>query len=140
MAEEKTKNRWLEAVLNLIELTQEGKLKWTADASASTPNDDDRLTAVFLTHFKDKTLRLYGIRVPNEEHRYMVMIGAARDKDLPKWRMKIVLEFVNSDGFALWTFPEIAALYDLLAAVQYQVAGVADFLNDITSETEALTG
>jgi hypothetical protein len=140
MGEEKQeKDKWLDAVTRMIELTQQGKLKWTAESSASTPNDDDRMSAVFTTHYKNKKIRLYAVRVSLKPNDLVIStFNRAIGQDPPKWRKKVILEFVNMEGFPLWTFPAIAALFDLLNAVQYQVAGVNEFLDDIFNEPETV--
>lgn len=53
------------------------------------------------------------------------------------WVSDIILEFTDVNGESLWTFPQVKAVRDLLSAVQYQVAGVNEFLHELFSESNA---
>jgi hypothetical protein len=137
--EKKDREKWVDAVARMIELTQQGKLRWAAKPKAKTSSDDDdRTTAVFETEYKGKSLRLYKVRVNSGGLGLFGLVALGQSNEPPKWRNKVVLEFVNTEGLALWTFPEVNALADLLATVQYQAAGVRDFLTEIFEESEAL--
>jgi hypothetical protein len=48
-----------------------------------------------------------------------------------EWRKAVVLEFIDDNGNGLWAFPSVEALNDLMSAVQYQAAGVKDFLTEL---------
>lgn len=129
------RNRWVDAVSSMIELTQEGKLKWTTNSESDKAQDDkERTTPYFLTTYKDKALRLYEKRVPVNTNSITASLYSITGEEPPKWRRNIILEFIDGEGHNLWTFPEIDALPDLLSSVQYQVSGVNDFLDDIISE------
>ena len=133
--EKKEKNRWVDAVTRMIELTQQGKLQWSVEYIPAS-DDGDRTIVAFLTRYKDKVIRLYRGRVRVEYDSNTLTREAIFPRGLPTWTTKIVLEFVNNEGETLWTFPEVDALSDLLSAVQYQVAGVGDFLDEIFSDAE----
>lgn len=136
MAEEKKeKNRWVDAITRMIELTQEGKLRWSAEY-IPVPDNGDRTMLAFQARYKDKLIRLYKGEVRIEYDSLTLFREGLYRKELPNWATKVVLEFVNTDGETLWTFPEVDALSDLLSAVQYQVAGVGDFLDEIFSDEE----
>jgi hypothetical protein len=126
--EKKEKNRWVDAVTRMIELTQQGKLPWSVEYLPA-PDEDDKQIVAFQSLYKDKLIRLY---------KKTVRVQHDRETMFPRstWTTKVFLEFINADGETLWTFPEVDALSDLLSAVQYQVAGVADFLDEIFNETE----
>jgi len=125
------KNRWVEAVTKLIKLTQEGELKWTVEEppASFSKRPDAGVEVVFLSTHGDKRLRLYEKRFQEES------IHFDQDEWLPvqvvEWKKMIVLEFVDEIGNSLWAFPAVNALNDLVSAVQYQVAGVRDFLADL---------
>jgi len=48
-----------------------------------------------------------------------------------RWGSEVILEMVGESGRALWTFPNVNPLSDLLSSVQSQVAGVKDFFYKI---------
>lgn len=125
MSDEKTKS--LEAVTRMIELTQQGKLEWTTESPVRTRNVENNISPVFYTNYKDRLLRLYKVKIEVGRSGYSGFSERTAQE-------KVVLEFVNENGYALWMFPEVSALQDLLTAVKYQLAGVSDFLDDILSE------
>jgi len=144
MAEtKKDKVTWVDAVTRMIELTQRGKMRWSSvEPIGSSAEEQNRTSAVFTTTYNDKTLMLYERKV---SERRLVREGdpkriASYFLD-PKyeivWLPEVVLEFVDAAGATLWKFPEVAALRDLLTAVQYQAAGVSDFLTGLFDETNA---
>lgn len=49
-------------------------------------------------------------------------------------KTETVQEFVDDRDNMLWRFPNVPPLRGLQATVQYEVANVSDFLNDIPSE------
>ncbi len=126
MSDENTKS--LEAVTRMIELTQQGKLEWTTEAPVRTRNVENNTTPIFYTTYRDRMLRLYKVRID------VGRSGYSGFSERPASQEKIVLEFVNENGYALWMFPEMSALQDLLTAVKYQLAGVSNFLDEILSE------
>jgi hypothetical protein len=126
-------NKWLNAISKLVELTQDGKLEWKFSAPSeglerSFPND--RIAGVFTTKYKGRNLRLYERHFQLSSYQYLDdrIIGG-------EWGSEITLEMydVFSDA-PLWAFPYADILRDLLSAVQYQVAGVKDFVNEILEE------
>jgi hypothetical protein len=139
MAIEKKKSRWVDAVSSMIELTQDGKLTWHVNANATTPYEQERTTSVFETTYNEQLLRLYQIRLPAEFSGVAArLFQQIQGGEPPKWFTKVRLEFVDVKGQVLWTFPEIDALSDLLTSVQYQVAGVKEFLDNIIGEAQGI--
>jgi hypothetical protein len=140
MAEEKRERvRLSDAVTRMIELTQQGRLEWRAAISSEMPEDEDRVTAVYITEFNGRKLRLYGDRIEvsrNESLSSAIQALAGMPAPTEEWRTIAVLEFINDEGISLWRFPFSGAISDLLDAVQYRVAGVNEFL----AEIEALAG
>jgi hypothetical protein len=134
LAEKTIKSRWVEAVTAMIALTQQGKLQWEALAAAKIPDADKiRTSAVFQTTHKDKRFRLYET-LTETSNVNRILVTTFYGGETARWLRKVVLEIVNDEGLPLWTFPHTSALYDLLSAVQYQVTGADDFLDDILSE------
>ena len=139
--EKKSRNRWVDAITSMIELTQDGKLRWTVAPGVSTHYDDEeRITPVFQTTYNDKALRLYKVRRPTNYSNTVISLYNISGTELPRWSTRVILEFVDSEGRALWTFPQVDALSDLLTSVQYQVTGVSDFLDTIINEARKAKG
>jgi len=137
--ESKKKGRWVDAISSMIELTQDGKLSWDVNDNAKTPYEKERTTSVFETTYYDRALRLYKIKLPTNIGQVTTsVVYTLQGLEPPKWFAKIILEFVDSEGRALWTFPDIDALDDLLTSVQFQVAGVKDFLDAIIGEASGI--
>jgi hypothetical protein len=135
MSEEKRdKNRRADSISLMIELTQQGKLEWRNAIEPELPSDEDRMSAVFISEFKDKKLRLYAKRVEVSRIERMstsALVAGMFGTEPPAWKNITVLEFINNVGETLWAFPNSGALSDLLNAVQYRVAGVNEFLAEI---------
>jgi len=114
-------NQWIDAVTKLTALTQDGKLTWETRAPymsvASTVGPS------YFVEYKGRRLRL-------EKRSF-------RDPDYPEYRpiiQRSVLEFVDVEDKALWTFPHVDAVEHLYGAVGYQTAGVKGFLDDLLKE------
>ena len=137
MAEEE--NKWIEAISKLIKLTQKGKLEWIQAENQYVPElktENEKIYSVFHCYYKGKNLRIskrtYLSTVYNLKS--AVQVGLGLRKKETEWVTKVFLEMIDMAGKALWTFPDEEILNDLLAAVEYQVAGVKEFLTDILSE------
>lgn len=136
------KNTWIDAVAKLIQLTQDGVLKWDATKPADTlkTQSDDSIDIVFLTTYKGKRLRLYKRTYTDyrpaklslaAQISRMGTLGAATEMEA--YRETEFIMDLSSDGPARWSFPKVGPLRDLYSAVQYQVAGVKEFLSDLLS-------
>src|SRR5574341_2375934 len=143
MAEESSK--WVDAVLKLLKLTQEGQLKWDYHAIGEQRGVDQKEEyvsgAIFTTTYKGKNLQLYEERHKRPKRQSFVDAINAAALGAPEpsmvWDTRIVLEFVAENGARLWAFPDSAPLEDLLDSVQYQVAGVRGFLDDLLNESKS---
>lgn len=116
-----TNNQWIDAIAKLTELTQNGELKWGVDEFFEAPG---AVSPAYTAVHNKRTLRLQKRRVAEDSGYF----GRKEVRDI------FTLEFVGPQGNSLWQFPEIDAIEDLFAAVQYQTAGVREFLNDILSK------
>jgi hypothetical protein len=136
------KNRWLEAVAQMIKLTQEGKLTWGPSRSFAGINrpDDETFSAIFVTNYKGKNIRIYKRTFKDQRLKRPSLSGSAitvldlfnQNPEMEAfWNTEVIMEFTDQVGNTLWTFPPISALSDLLSTIQYQVAGVKGFLDDI---------
>lgn len=126
--ERQKKDRWLDAVTHMIALTQQGKLEWRHAYTSEIPQHDENESAVLISQFNNRKLRLYLRRLETPPDYAMIRL-----QPLPRWSHVVVLEFIDDHGGSLWTFPSIGALKDLLHVAQYQVAGVNDFLAELES-------
>lgn len=137
----------LESITKLITLTQENKIKWTAWSSEEEKiiKDEDSFAigTSYRSEYKGKYLRMYQLKykVKQPPSGYSVFSGLAtiglgdeHSKGYPYWDTSYVLEFVTSAGDSLWGFPYSDSLKDLFSSIQYQVAGVNNFLNDILND------
>ena len=121
--------RFVEAIAKLIELTQAGKLRWDAYPPDETLKvyPDERLSTVFETDYQGKKLRLY--RRTFKPRDVAPMFDAIIGKK--DWQSVVILEFLAENGAVLWRFPTMPILDDLLSAVQYQAAGVDEFIDTL---------
>jgi hypothetical protein len=135
-------SKWIDAITRLTKLTQEGALEWSSAASNSVLVSDEtqQVESVFVANYKDKRLRLYKKRFKVEEPYGFFLSGIGAGpfaRKYPYWTAQIYLEVIDGYGNSLWTFPEVSALRDLLAAVKYQVSGVKDLLDDLLKDEGA---
>jgi hypothetical protein len=125
------RNKWIDAVAKLIELTQDGELVWEAQEPPFSFSKRPNFSAevVFVCKYGEKNLRLYEKRIHEEVDDFDEF--EMRPFTKIEWKRIIVLEFVDANANSLWAFPKVEALKDLFSAVQFQVAGVKDFLAEL---------
>lgn len=136
------KDRELDVILELIRLTQEGQLTWRARGPwGDLVNTENRkLESVFLCQYKDRYLRIYVERVRVDKPAGIsglinsMSISTYPPREYPYWDSRTVLEFTDSEGRTLWSFPRKPALDDLMTAVKYNVAGVKDFFDKLLAD------
>ena len=139
----KEKIKWSDVVSRMITRTQHGEIRWQSVTPYGTVTaEKNRTSAVFRASYKGKTLRLYERNVPEteldlgEEGNPLTALNAGlfgrRYKTV--WTPEVVLEFIDDKGETLWNFPQVSALDDLLSAVQYQAAGVNEFIGSLFEE------
>lgn len=133
------KDKMLDAVVKLINLTQDGKLKWRTIKPRQSLNRDNEsvVDLVYTTDYKSKKLGLY-------ENKYRVetppsgslsgSFGNIFGVTYPHWNSIVILEFIDSAGNNLWTFPDVQGLSDLLKTVRYQIAGINEFLDSLLND------
>lgn len=132
------RNKWIDVIAKLVRLTQEGKIRWSSE-SPSKPlftKPDDKITVVYTTYYKGKSLRLYE---KTSKARRLSLRDIGTSKKLAPNEIRTVtrvyLEFYDRTfDQSLWTFPHVAPLRDLVTAVQFQVAGVKDFIDELLEE------
>ena len=134
------KNKWIDAVGKLLQLTQGRRLEWeprNPPAYFNLERERKRVEVVYEAEYKEKRLRLYQVSYKVDKPKSLDVLkelGAYlghTETQYPYWTKKTVLELLDLSGFGAWTFPETEVLGDLFTAVQYQVAGVREFLDEI---------
>jgi hypothetical protein len=132
------KNKWIDAVGKLLQITQQGSLKWNPvkpPPYLTSELSDSRVDVVYETEYKDRTLRLYEKRYKVQKPNPLFSATLVFDpREYPYWTSKTVLELLDVNELSPWAFPNSQVLDDLLDAVRYQVSGIKDFLNEILAE------
>ncbi len=128
------RSKWIEAVAKIMQLTQDGEIKWQPDKPSDSLKRThfERINVVFNTKYKNRNLQLYERRYREpvmERAPFWSALGRAREEY--RWKNEVVLELVDDKGLARWPVPQVNPLNDLLAVVQYQFADVNEFLKDI---------
>jgi len=126
----KEKDKWIEAIAKLTEMTQRNNLKWRSGEVPEYFKDSEyvKLEIIYLTKYKDKILRIY------EKREKEYFFDTMQEDTKYSWGTQIVLDFADSSGASLWIFPEVQGLRGLLVSVRHQVAKVKDFLEDLLKE------
>jgi hypothetical protein len=134
-----TLDRELEAILELIKLTQDGNLQWeTIEPWGDLfENETTKYASVFFCGYIDKRLRIFIERKRIDKPTGLNALASlaysisTENKIYPYWTEKVVLEVTNQSGQSLWRFPYKSAISDLLTAVKYQVSGIKDILDSL---------
>jgi hypothetical protein len=122
---------WVEVVVKLMLLTQEGRLHWNRSDPSSLSNHE---VDAYTTEYNGKHIRLTERELPEPpkdslEYRLLSSSGLHS-------RTVFILEFVDEHGRSLWKFPQTSALRGLMSAVRYQAADVKTFLHEILNDKE----
>jgi len=132
MTEEK--NKFVDVIAKLIELTQKNKIKWEATDPKVVANNNPKykIGQVFIAEHKGKWLRIhkYSFETTNDLSSVGFFIGQSKKS----WETTFMLEITDERGNRLWKFPYINALGDLFSSIEYQAAGVIEFIDDILGE------
>ncbi len=120
----------VEAVAKLIQLTQEGTLKWKPIQTDAIPVDGldyERVEAAYeaVLAGSDKTLRLYkrGYKTMRQRAGLIPPLWFQQNDLYPSRIEEIVLQNVDDNGNGVYTFPRLSSISNLLEAVQYQSVG-----------------
>lgn len=137
---EESQDRELEAILKLIKLTQDGNIKWQAKKPWGdlVNSETTKYASVFFCLHDGKRLRIFIEKQRHDKPFYYETSWVMANLDkrtYPYWDEGVELEITNEDGQSLWRFPHKSAISDLLNAAKYQVAGVKDFLDSLSSNS-----
>jgi hypothetical protein len=122
-----TTSKWVDVVTKLTTLTQAGRLKWRTQ-EAGDAGLSATANAPFYAEYKNRRMRIL------KRSRRQQQLGMFSTAIVIGPDEYVSLELVDPTWQLVWTFPQVAGLEDLYAAVQYQVAGVDDILNDFLAD------
>lgn len=125
-----SQGKWVDAVAKLIELTQEGIVKWsTVDRSdVVLTNPDNRIEIVYIANYLGHRLQLFRRYYENISWDELVTAGPVK-----YWDTDVALQIADFTGRPLWTFPHNPLLDDLYSAVQYKTSGAREFIDRLLS-------
>lgn len=131
MAIESTdQDRFILVVAKLLELTQQKRLRWTADHTMIDPlgtlDGEKEVRNSYTSNYEGRQLRIYEKLVPLQALR---RLSTGQREQIKGWRPTLELSEPSRKGW--WTFPRLDSIADLMRAVQYQVSGVDDFVDSI---------
>lgn len=132
-------DKYINVIAKLVKLTQKGKLKWESlyDPETIAASPDERIESAFVTQYKTRTLRIfkkrYKVNLTSSVAMTFLSFSTSHERG-PIWSTTIILQMIDEKGLVLWTFPEVEPIEDLFAAVQYQVADIKGFTEDVLSE------
>ena len=118
-----TTSKWVSLIAKLLQLTQEGKIKWTLQPPppGKLPATE-RVSQVYATAYEGQGLRIY-------EYDYKTLVPDFSD-DL-EWDRRVKLELVDATGRSLYAISQEPGLDDLLRAVKHQTSNVDAFLEKL---------
>lgn len=119
----------IQVITKLNRLTQEGKLEWsrTKPPDSLTTGTDEQIFEFYCTTYKDRNIALY-------EERYQAYDDEYFHRSY--WTSRLVLAFFSDDWEKEWEFPRSAGIFELLKSVQYQVADVDTFIDEILKDSD----
>ena len=137
MASEKAtsdRERWIDAVTRMIELTQSGELEWEIGERYG-PGRGDPTTPPYVAEYKDRLYRLQGRWVRTNTHNTVVLNDIAKwlkaESSPPRDGEAVRLEMIDNRGRTRYQVPSVGPVRDLLHAVQRQTADPEAALQDL---------
>ncbi len=116
------RNRFVEAIATLIQQTQDGELTWEACTPGRdlTTQADTIADTVYMTKKDCWHIRLY----PYKQKVWP-------EEDIWYWDERVALEVSDERESCWWRFPHEGAIWDLIDAVKFKVAGVGQFIDKL---------
>ncbi len=121
---ENDRDRWIDAISRMIELTQSGELRWRV-GQGSAPELGEPITPPYYAEYGDKTFRLQSHLHKMEFWENVALPRRRRDEEM------VTLELVNAEGRRLYRVPQVGPLRDLLREAQRQSADPDAVLDDL---------
>lgn len=132
------RNPYLETILKLVELTQDGKLEWHSPSKEETiePRPGVMIESIFISKFKNTNLRIYRRRISSQKANAFFGLGKivpnVYNAETNTFEIsEVILDIIDDEGRVLWQFPKLNALNDLFTSAQYQVANVKGFVKSV---------
>ncbi|WP_201525951.1 hypothetical protein [Psychrobacter frigidicola] len=112
---------YIQLVDRLTEMTQNGVMRWNRyEPPTNMVDTENNINFVYTTIYNRKNIRIY-----EEDYKYYT------DESEYYWSKRVVIEFIDESLNSVWQFPKITNSWNLLDAVRYEDAGVADFMKSI---------
>ncbi len=132
----KERDKYVDVIAKLVQLTQEGKLTWSSSNPSTTESvAGEQIESIFTTNYKRAKLRILRKRYKHEPNISPAFLGFGSGAG-PRWITETVLDMIDDGNFQLWRFPNVGPIDDLFSAVQYQVAGVKSFIENVLQDDE----
>jgi len=106
-------NRWILLVSKLLEATQQNKIRWNVVELPGTRHREKMIK--YETYFMNQKFRVRKEVIASE----------------PMMGPEITLTFIDEAGREIYVVPPVEGLEDLVEAVQFQVAGIDQFLKNL---------
>jgi len=131
------RKQMVEVVARIMRLTQKGKIIWEERNPQDLPilnrHSGEYVTIFFENIYNDTKLRLYERHhktyAPAQRGLLPALVG-----DKQKEENEVILEMVGKNDLAVWSFPDVRPMKDMLSTVQYQVGGVNKFVDHILED------
>jgi len=131
------KNKGIEFITKLIELTQKSVIKWSSSdpSKIKDKNAAWNIIGSFIADYKSKKMRVYSYRHKVKiDPRFRALNFSFEQDD--EWEVVVEsrLELIDVHENVLWRFSNLNPTGDLFKAVQKQVSGVDNFIDNVLSE------
>ncbi len=121
--------RWTQAVQKLVQLTRDGRIKWTR----GQPRPRVGLLAILETAGED----VYEAQHDGQRLRVRRWIDSRPQRGLLGFvssPYQYELELIDHAGETIWTFPSVSDLADLYQAIRFYEAGVGPYIDRLLAE------
>lgn len=109
--------KWDSVVWKLVQQTDAGQLRWEPTPAPTEPSQGRQVGPAYLTTVEGKLIRIFEYEYPTSQDGETFY--PVRD---------VAIEFTNSDGDGLWTFPRTEARWKLWNLVRYKAVEADQFL------------
>ena len=123
------RDKWTDAVIRMIELTQSGELQWHVGRKAS-PGKGELTTPPYYATYKNRRYKLEERWVEAPRLTAMEQLIEGLSMIPRRDHRAVTLDLVNDNDLSLFSVPSVGPLRDLLKAVQKQTAA-DDALHDL---------